>query len=65
MGGRRREANGIFIICDNPRTGEHYICQTVKIATNMTGVKPNTINRLIKTGKQTRDGWTFDEWEVV
>ena len=65
MGGRRREANGIFIIFDNSRTGEIYTCKTVKEASMVTGISKEHINVLIQTGKQTRDGWTFDEWEVV
>ena len=38
----------------------------MKEASLMTGVSCEHINTLIKSGKQTRDGWTFDEtfgWE--
>ena len=61
MGGRRRFENGILIICDNFYTGESYTCMTVREASLRTGVSKDHINCLIKSGKQTRDGWTFDE----
>lgn len=61
MGGRRRQANGIKIICDNLYTQEFYKAETTAEASLMTGISEVHINNLIKSGKKTRDGWTFDE----
>lgn len=61
MGGRRRKINGIYIICDNNRKGLNFIAETVAEAKRLTGVSYEHINALIKSGKQTKDGWTFDE----
>ena len=61
MGGTRRQHYGIKIICDNLFTQEFYKAETTEEASLMTGVSKEHINSLIKSGKQTRDGWTFDE----
>ena len=61
MGGRRRKINGIYIICDNNRKGLNFIAETVAEAKRLTGVSYEHINALITSGKQTKDGWTFDE----
>ena len=66
MGGIKRQLRGIMILCDNIYTRETYECATVSEASLRTGVSRDHINCLIKNGKQTRDGWTFDEtfgWE--
>ncbi len=61
MGGQRRYAHGIHIICDNMRTGEFHIAETVAEARRLTGISFEHINSLIKSGKATKSGWTFDE----
>ena len=61
MGGSRRHYNGVCIICDNSRTGEFHIAETVADAVRLTGVSYGHINALIQSGQRTKSGWTFDE----
>ena len=63
MGGLRRWENGIHILCVNEHSHESFICDTVAEASLRTGVSKSHIGTLIQTGNQTKDGWTFDEWE--
>ena len=63
MGGPRRLENGILIICTNEHTEESFTCETVAEASLRTGVSRSYISYLIQSGNQTKDGWTFDEWE--
>lgn len=65
MGGARRWENGVLILCQNGYTDESFISDTVADASLRTGVSKSYISTLIKTGSQTKEGWTFDEWDSL